>query len=192
MDARDAPNMQSYPSPGAVAADGGGPFYSTSSNQQQPGLTHSDDLAELQRDLAPIMHAGQSGNLSDVQDPRSQGAMNHPYENENHNAGHLQARHAMEQMGGQYGTPDGSMAPRKRSKVSRACDECRRKKIRCDATGDEGKEQCSNCKRVGLRCLFSRVPQKRGPSKGYATPILLSIAQTNLPALDTSRSLQID
>jgi hypothetical protein len=171
MDSSDAPNMQSYPSPGAVAADANGPFYSTSSNAQQTGLSHSDDLAELQRDLAPIMHAGQSGSLSDGQDLRNQGTMNHHhYENENHTASHMQARQAMEEMGDQYGTPDGTMAPRKRSKVSRACDECRRKKIRCDATGDEGKEQCSNCKRVGSRCQFSRVPMKRGPSKGYATP----------------------
>lgn len=57
--------------------------------------------------------------------------------------------------------------PRKRSKVSRACDECRRKKIKCDATTESGDEICSNCRRSNVRCLFSRVPQKRGPSKGY-------------------------
>ncbi|KAK9456667.1 hypothetical protein V1511DRAFT_456861 [Dipodascopsis uninucleata] len=63
------------------------------------------------------------------------------------------------------GTP--SSAPRKRSKVSRACDECRRKKIRCDASPDNGPEQCSSCRRVGEKCSFSRIPMKRGPSKGY-------------------------
>lgn len=57
--------------------------------------------------------------------------------------------------------------PRKRSKVSRACDECRRKKIKCDATSENGEEICSNCRRSNVRCMFSRVPQKRGPSKGY-------------------------
>lgn len=57
--------------------------------------------------------------------------------------------------------------PRKRSKVSRACDECRRKKIKCDATSESGEEICSNCRRSNVRCMFSRVPQKRGPSKGY-------------------------
>ncbi|KAF1997370.1 hypothetical protein P154DRAFT_283132 [Amniculicola lignicola CBS 123094] len=61
--------------------------------------------------------------------------------------------------------PDGSS--RKRSKVSRACDECRRKKIRCDATSENGPEACSSCKRTGARCQFSRQPMKRGPSKGY-------------------------
>ncbi|KAL5441791.1 hypothetical protein PMIN06_001442 [Paraphaeosphaeria minitans] len=58
-------------------------------------------------------------------------------------------------------------ATRKRSKVSRACDECRRKKIRCDATSENGPESCSSCKRTGARCQFSRQPMKRGPSKGY-------------------------
>ncbi|TDZ28327.1 putative transcriptional regulatory protein [Colletotrichum trifolii] len=60
-----------------------------------------------------------------------------------------------------------STPPRKRSKVSRACDECRRKKVKCDAQSDSGENPCSNCKRSGIRCMFSRVPQKRGPSKGY-------------------------
>jgi hypothetical protein len=60
------------------------------------------------------------------------------------------------------------LPPRKRSKVSRACDECRRKKIKCDAVSESGETPCSNCTRSNARCLFSRVPQKRGPSKGYA------------------------
>ncbi|KAK9479649.1 hypothetical protein V1514DRAFT_327793 [Lipomyces japonicus] len=57
--------------------------------------------------------------------------------------------------------------PRKRSKVSRACDECRRKKIRCDATLDGVPKQCSSCRRADEKCSFSRIPMKRGPSKGY-------------------------
>ncbi|OAA70546.1 Fungal transcriptional regulatory protein [Cordyceps fumosorosea ARSEF 2679] len=67
---------------------------------------------------------------------------------------------------GQYNMGDG-VPPRKRSKVSRACDECRRKKIKCDAQSDTGEAPCSSCARSAIRCLFSRVPQKRGPSKGY-------------------------
>jgi hypothetical protein len=84
------------------------------------------------------------------------------------------------------GTTDSTR--RKRSKVSRACDECRRKKvanksaafcsyglpdtillqIRCDATAEDGSvKTCSNCNRIGQSCSFSRVPMKRGPSKGY-------------------------
>lgn len=176
-------NMQSYPSPNAVAADNSGPYYSTPSTQQQPGLAHTDDLqlAELSRGLAPIIHANQTGGIPDGHDPRSRGAMNHHYENENHPSGHMQGSHPMGSAGSQYGTPDASMPPRKRSKVSRACDECRRKKIRCDATGEENKDHCSNCKRVGSRCQFSRIPMKRGPSKGYATLILLLRKLTRVP-----------
>lgn len=65
------------------------------------------------------------------------------------------------------GGSDGGIPPRKRSKVSRACDECRRKKIKCDAQTDTGDAPCSSCARSNIRCLFSRIPQKRGPSKGY-------------------------
>lgn len=67
---------------------------------------------------------------------------------------------------------DESTPPRKRSKVSRACDECRRKKVRCDATTDLGDSPCSNCKRSSQRCSFSRIPQKRGPSKGCVVALL--------------------
>jgi hypothetical protein len=168
MDKSDAPTMQSYPSPNAVAADSAGPFYSSSSAQHQPALSHPDDLqlAELSRGLAPIMNAGPGASMPDGQGARGQGSVNHGYDQESEHA-HLRASHApMDPMGGQYAADDGSLAPRKRSKVSRACDECRRKKIRCDATGEEGNEQCSSCKRVGTRCQFSRVPMKRGPSKG--------------------------
>lgn len=63
--------------------------------------------------------------------------------------------------------PNDSTPARKRSKVSRACDECRRKKVKCDAASETGGEDCSNCRRSNVRCMFSRVPQKRGPSKGY-------------------------
>ncbi|CUM46139.1 uncharacterized protein AC631_01443 [Debaryomyces fabryi] len=68
-------------------------------------------------------------------------------------------------------TNENSSAPRKRSKVSRACDACRRKKIRCDAELSSSLQTvtkiCNNCVKNGEKCTFSRVPLKRGPSKGY-------------------------
>jgi len=87
------------------------------------------------------------------------------------------------------GTAVGESAKRKRSKVSRACDECRRKKVnghpppsavlaglltrtqvKCDAAAEDGTvKTCSNCAKAGLTCEYSRVPMKRGPSKGYVT-----------------------
>jgi hypothetical protein len=81
-------------------------------------------------------------------------------------ASHLQQHIPLNHLGQQYQLQDSSIPPRKRSKVSRACDECRRKKIKCDALSEGGDEPCSNCRRSSSRCLFSRIPQKRGPSKG--------------------------
>lgn len=179
--------MQSYPSPNAMAADSGGPFYSQPSSQQQqpPGLSNPDELqltAQLSRGLAPIMNTGPGGGLPEGQDPR--GNLQHQYHHEQTqpHAAHLQAGPGqMDQMTGQYGaSPDASN--RKRSKVSRACDECRRKKIRCDATEESGDQQCTSCKRVGTRCQFSRVPMKRGPSKGYVIYISFSGANASLPS----------
>lgn len=61
--------------------------------------------------------------------------------------------------------------PRKRSKISRACDACRRKKIKCNAeystTLSKVTQICNNCQKNGDECTFSRTPLKRGPSKGY-------------------------
>lgn len=62
--------------------------------------------------------------------------------------------------------------PRKRSKVSRACDACRRKKVRCDAefltTLKKVTKVCTNCLRTNESCSFARIPLKRGPTKGYS------------------------
>ncbi|CAG61822.1 RGT1 [Nakaseomyces glabratus] len=53
---------------------------------------------------------------------------------------------------------------KKRTNVSRACDQCRRKKIKCDR--NQERNICTSCQRNGERCKFERVPLKRGPSKG--------------------------
>ncbi|KAN0064370.1 hypothetical protein ACQY0O_002566 [Thecaphora frezii] len=90
----------------------------------------------------------------------------------------------------------GQQAPqRKRLRISRACDECRRRKTRCDVIGAfpgeaahpstiaglvplmEPQQEptgemlilrpCMNCQRSGITCAYSKRPLKRGPSKGY-------------------------
>lgn len=161
--------MQSYPDPTAVAAESGGPFYSpgnNNNNNQHQRLSNPDDLqlaAQLTRGLDPGIGGASERALQDASDTAIQTNAMHQYAQD-------QQIHPQMTPGGmdhgQYSMGDASMAPRKRSKVSRACDECRRKKIRCDATSESGDEQCSSCKRVGTRCQFSRVPMKRGPSKG--------------------------
>ncbi|KAI9314717.1 fungal-specific transcription factor domain-containing protein [Dichotomocladium elegans] len=51
----------------------------------------------------------------------------------------------------------------KRQRVSRACDLCRRKKIKCDG----GSPICSNCQAFSLECSYKDTTKKRGPPKGY-------------------------
>lgn len=92
--------------------------------------------------------------------------------------------------------PQPSLHPqRKRLRISRACDECRRRKTRCDIVGAYPGEPghpltisgavpplepnteptgemlilqpCMNCRRSDVTCSYSKRPLKRGPSKGY-------------------------
>ncbi|KAI8980494.1 fungal-specific transcription factor domain-containing protein [Pilobolus umbonatus] len=53
----------------------------------------------------------------------------------------------------------------KRNKVSRACDECRKRKVRCD-----GAQPCARCQKSSADCIFSNVTPKRGPPKQYIEP----------------------
>ena len=50
----------------------------------------------------------------------------------------------------------------KRRRIARACDMCRRKKIKCD-----GKmPKCSHCENYKTECIFTPVEKKRAPPKG--------------------------
>ncbi|KAI0248863.1 fungal-specific transcription factor domain-containing protein [Lactifluus subvellereus] len=59
-------------------------------------------------------------------------------------------------------------APRsaKKRRVQRACDVCRRKKIRCDGSQMPG-NKCSNCSAYNFECKYEEAAKKRGPPKGY-------------------------
>ncbi|KAG5362572.1 putative lipase [Yarrowia sp. B02] len=71
----------------------------------------------------------------------------------------------------------GAVPPRKRTKVSRACDE-----IRCDAAPDKPTDsRCSSCRKTGETCTFSRVPMKRGPTKGHRRESTSSFNRTSQP-----------
>ncbi|KAI9712491.1 MAG: hypothetical protein M1812_006907 [Candelaria pacifica] len=137
-----------YPSPSAAQmGQDGGPFYA---NPQRMSPAENIQLsAQLSRSAAPNM----APTMPDVEmDGNEMRAQPEQIEQSNTN---------------REVSFDSATAPRKRSKTSRACDECRRKKIRCDATDDTPDKACSNCTRTSAPCQFSRIPQKRGPSKGY-------------------------
>ncbi|KAI8376291.1 caspase domain-containing protein [Radiomyces spectabilis] len=52
----------------------------------------------------------------------------------------------------------------KRTRITRACDICRRKKIKCDV---KDSQPCSTCRQYGWECTFNDTAKKRGPPKGY-------------------------
>lgn len=54
----------------------------------------------------------------------------------------------------------------KRRRVQRACDVCRKKKIRCDGLQPE-KGACSNCATYGHKCTFIDAAKRRAPPRRY-------------------------
>ncbi|KAF9540273.1 hypothetical protein EC957_004432 [Mortierella hygrophila] len=59
------------------------------------------------------------------------------------------------------------MADNKRLRVSKACDSCRRKKVKCDAIHP----LCTNCETFNYECTYNDPTKKRGPPKGYIEAI---------------------
>ncbi|CEP11583.1 hypothetical protein [Parasitella parasitica] len=55
-----------------------------------------------------------------------------------------------------------SLSGSKRIKISRACDECRKRKVKCD-----GVQPCGRCRKSNAECVFAKLPPKRGPPKQY-------------------------
>ncbi|KAL1918256.1 uncharacterized protein VTP21DRAFT_2916 [Calcarisporiella thermophila] len=53
------------------------------------------------------------------------------------------------------------------SRVKRACDQCRSKKIKCDGLAPV----CGSCQCIGCTCTYAAVFRKRGPPKGYVEAI---------------------
>lgn len=57
---------------------------------------------------------------------------------------------------------DGAEGDPKRRRIARACDMCRKKKIKCD-----GKlPKCGHCTNYKTECVFTQVEKKRNPPKG--------------------------
>ncbi|EDU40962.1 Zn-clus multi-domain protein [Pyrenophora tritici-repentis] len=167
--------MATYADPDAQM--GGGPGQYPSQNGTPPAQHQlTDPELRLQENLQQLREGGDMMHTAGPQQPQYQPLTHmgpamgaHP-----HFQGPARPTHSPQQMAqhvmnleGHHDPYDPNDPSRKRSKVSRACDECRRKKIRCDATSENGPEACSSCKRTGARCQFSRQPMKRGPSKGY-------------------------
>ncbi|KAK8869739.1 hypothetical protein IAR55_000307 [Kwoniella newhampshirensis] len=59
-------------------------------------------------------------------------------------------------------------AEAKRRKIQRACDVCRRKKIKCDGPMNSlSTSKCAHCQEYNLDCTYVEAAKRRGPPKGY-------------------------
>ncbi|KAI1810912.1 hypothetical protein GGS20DRAFT_145013 [Poronia punctata] len=74
--------------------------------------------------------------------------------------------------------PGPSLPPQQRRRVTRACDECRRKKIKCD-----GKQPCTHCQVYSYECTYDKPSnRRRNPAPQYIEALenKLSRAETLL------------
>ncbi|KAJ5724980.1 uncharacterized protein N7483_006337 [Penicillium malachiteum] len=58
------------------------------------------------------------------------------------------------------------MSPPRRLAATRACDPCRRRKVKCDTL-----EICANCRTSEIACHYTTVPKKRGPKNVQRSPL---------------------
>jgi len=59
-----------------------------------------------------------------------------------------------------------------RRRSTRACDQCRRTKSKCERDAyASARQPCYGCSSLGLRCTFAGPSHKRGPPKGYILAI---------------------
>ncbi|OZJ02379.1 hypothetical protein BZG36_04441 [Bifiguratus adelaidae] len=79
--------------------------------------------------------------------------------------------------------PEPSQSSR-RQKIGRACDECRKRKIKCN-----GAQPCERCIRSKIACKFDTPPIRRGPPKQYMDQFEKRLRQVE-HALDTVDGLQ--
>lgn len=61
--------------------------------------------------------------------------------------------------------------PAKRSRVSRACDQCRASRERCD-----GESKCQTCVSQNRSCTYKAQPKKRGIQPNYIRTLELTLA----------------
>ncbi|KAJ8095359.1 hypothetical protein PM082_023129 [Marasmius tenuissimus] len=61
--------------------------------------------------------------------------------------------------------------PYKKRRLQNACDECRRRKIKCDSASMPG-NVCTNCITAKTECMhvLALAKKKRGPPKGHVHP----------------------
>ncbi len=111
---------QRYPSPNAAQlGQGGGPFFGQPPHRLSPPDNMQLAAAQLSRSAAPMM----APSMADNQEPAAMNAASNEQTQPSNSPG------AVGQDVNRELNSEEKTAPRKRSKTSRACDECRRKKV---------------------------------------------------------------
>ncbi|KAL2829871.1 hypothetical protein BJY01DRAFT_261136 [Aspergillus pseudoustus] len=64
------------------------------------------------------------------------------------------------------------MSSLRSSVSSKACDSCRRRKVKCDS-----QETCANCRISNIDCLYTRISKKRGPRRSRLERVDVSLPQ---------------
>lgn len=79
-------------------------------------------------------------------------------------------------LGSDVGSESTSQERTIRRRSSKACDQCRKYKCKCERSNPN--EPCKNCVMLGTQCTFSGPSRKRGPPKGYIDAIEARLHQT--------------
>ncbi|KAF9581990.1 hypothetical protein BGW38_000803 [Lunasporangiospora selenospora] len=66
-----------------------------------------------------------------------------------------------------FNSSSSSSSTQKRSKITKACDNCRRRRVKCDGVPDG----CGGCRAAKTQCIYTISNTKRGPPKGYVEVI---------------------
>ncbi|CBQ67503.1 related to transcriptional activator acu-15 [Sporisorium reilianum SRZ2] len=83
---------------------------------------------------------------------------------------HDMSTHAADVSADTINNDDDAEGAGKRRRVQRACDTCRKKKVRCDGLQPE-KGACTNCANYGYECTFVDAARKRAPPRSYVEAI---------------------
>lgn len=176
----DQGQQRSYPSPTSAQVQAGVPFYhqnvsaaadvpisqllSEELNRAVNQAPENHDGVMMQQQMGQGMHA------SNPHQQLAQDAIGHLGDRQDYDE---DDEGDLSEGGTRKRKRQKTAADDKRHKNTRACDECRRKKVKCESEdGSElGMDSCLACRKSGLNCQFSRVPQKRGPSKGYISKL---------------------
>ncbi|KAG9099809.1 hypothetical protein FS749_000340, partial [Ceratobasidium sp. UAMH 11750] len=89
--------------------------------------------------------------------------------------------------------------PSKRHVINRACDICRRRKVRCDGAQAADGRSCAYCIKHGIECTYNQLaPVRRGPSKAYVTHLehkidrLKELLEQACPGIDVNEELEAE